>query len=37
MYLLGSFPGQRDKVRDRLWKNLRGEISMETEVDGEDF
>ena len=29
MYLLGSFPDDKAKVRDRLWRCLRGEISMQ--------
>lgn len=29
MYLLGSFPNDKAKVRDRLWQCLRGEISMQ--------
>lgn len=29
MYLLGNFPNDKDKVRDRLGKCLRGEISMD--------
>lgn len=33
MYLLGNFPNDKDKVRDRLSKSLRGEISMESLED----
>ena len=34
MYLLGNFPDDKDKVRDRLGKSLRGEISLD-EVEDE--
>lgn len=37
MYLLGNFPNEKDKVRDRLSQNLRGEISTEINPDCEDF
>ena len=33
MYLLGNFPDDRAKVRDRLGRNLRGEISIESIED----
>ncbi len=33
MYLLGNFPNDKDKVRDRLGKCLRGEISQEGTED----
>lgn len=36
MYLLGNFPNDKEKVRDRLGKSLRGEISLERE-DNEEF
>lgn len=34
MYLLGNFPEDKGKVRDRLAKSLRGELSME--MSGEE-
>ena len=37
MYLLGNFPENKDKIRDRLGKNLRGEISMEINEEYDDF
>lgn len=37
MYLLGNFPNEKDKVRDRLSRSLRGEISTELNLEGEDF
>ncbi|MBR4716124.1 MAG: type I asparaginase [Bacteroidales bacterium] len=37
MYLLGNFPEDKDKIRDRLGKSLRGEISLETSADCDDF
>lgn len=33
MYLLGTFPNDKNKVRDRIGKCLRGEISLEEEYD----
>lgn len=33
MYLLGTFPDDKQKVRERLSQNLRGEISTETFED----
>ena len=35
MYLLGNFPDDKAKVRDRLGKSLRGEISLERETNDE--
>lgn len=37
MYLLGNFPDDKDKVRDRLSKSLRGEISTDIHEDCEDL
>ena len=37
MYLLGNFPNNKDKVRERLSQNLRGEISTEIDLEGEEF
>ena len=37
MYLLGSFHNDKDKVRDRLSKCLRGEISLEMSNQEEDI
>ena len=36
MYLLGNFPDDKNKVRERLSQNLRGEISTEIDPEGED-
>ncbi len=37
MYLLGNFPSDKEKVRDRLAKCLRGEISLEINDELDDF
>ena len=37
MYLLGNFPDDKNKVRERLSQNLRGEISTEIDLEGEEF
>ena len=37
MYLLGNFPNDKDKVRDRIGKSLRGEISSEINEENDDF
>ena len=37
MYLLGNFPNDKDKVRDRLGKSLRGEISSDIAMENDDF
>ncbi|MBQ9587452.1 MAG: type I asparaginase [Bacteroidales bacterium] len=36
MYLLGNFPGDKEKVRDRLARNLRGELSMEMNKNNDE-
>ncbi|MCR4817223.1 MAG: type I asparaginase [Bacteroidales bacterium] len=37
MYLLGIFPNDKEKVRDRIGKNLRGEISSDFNEENDDF
>lgn len=37
MYLLGIFPNDKEKVRDRIGKNLRGEISSDINEENDDF
>ncbi|MBR6417490.1 MAG: L-asparaginase 1, partial [Bacteroidales bacterium] len=37
MYLLGIFPNEKDKVRDRLSQCLRGEISIEINEEEEEL
>ncbi len=37
MYLLGNFPDDKKKIRDRLCKNLRGEITQEIVKEYDEF
>ena len=37
MYLLGISPNDKEKVRDRIGKNLRGEISSDINEENDDF